>query len=182
MTLILASASPRRRELLSKLTKDFVVMPSRIDESVLDGLPPEKLPLEESRLKAYDLFSKYPHDSVLAADTVVVLEGKVLGKPKDEEDAVRMLLNQSGKTQTVLTGYTYLDENREVNRTVATKVTFRVLSEEEAREYVRKARPLDKAGAYGIQDEGTPVAYISGSYDNVMGLPTEDLALHVFRE
>ncbi len=179
--LILASASPRRKELLSKLVPSFKVEAANIDEKVLDGLPAHELPLEESRLKAYDVYSRHPEDEILSADTVVILEGEILGKPKDEEEAFRMLMKQSGKTQTVLTGYTYIGKGKEISRSIASKVTFRKLSEEEAWDYIRKARPLDKAGAYGIQDEGTPVESLEGSFDNVMGLPTEDLRKHVFR-
>ncbi len=179
--LILASASPRRRELLKKLVPDFSVKPAEIDERILDEeVDPANLAKEECRTKAYALFSQYPEDEILAADTIVILDGKVYGKPKDEEDAVRMLLEEQGKKQIVLTAYCYLSKDKEINRTVRTEVIFRPMSEKEVREYVRKARPLDKAGAYGIQDEGTPVDGIIGSYDNVMGLPTEDLALHVF--
>lgn len=177
---ILASASPRRKELLHKLTDDFVVIPSHCDERLLDGLPKEILAAELSRLKAYELKALHPDDEVLAADTIVLLGDEVLGKPKDEEDAVRMLLKEQGKHQIVITGYCYLGKGREVNRSVATEVFFRDMSEEEIRAYVQKEKPLDKAGAYGIQDEGTPVREIVGSYDNVMGLPTEDLARHVF--
>lgn len=179
--LILASASPRRKELLKKLVSDFSVIPAEVDERILDdSLDPANLSKEESRQKAYALFADHPDDEILAADTIVILDGKAYGKPKDEEDAVRMLLEEQGKKQVVLTSYCYLSKHREINRTVKTDVYFRKMDEEEIRDYVRKARPLDKAGAYGIQDEGTPVERIEGSYDNVMGLPTEDLALHVF--
>ncbi len=180
--LILASASPRRKELLRKLVPEFKIIPSRIDERVMDDLDPSIMPLEESRLKAYDLFSRYPGNEVLAADTVVILDGKIYGKPKDYDDAVRMLKAEQGRSQMVLTGYCYLSSDREINRTVSTKVRFRKMGEAEIREYLDRCRPFDKAGAYGIQDEGTPVESIEGSFDNVMGLPTEDLALHVFRK
>ena len=176
--LILASASPRRKELLKKVAPSFLVIPSNYDERSLH-LSPESLPLEESKMKAYEVFSRYPNEEIISCDTVVVLHGQVLGKPKNEEDAVRMLLKEQGETQTVLSGYTYIREGKEISRTVATKVHFNSLSEAQIREYVSTKKPLDKAGAYGIQDGFHLVSYIEGSYDNVMGLPTEDLLIHV---
>ena len=176
--LILASASPRRKELLKKVAPSFLVIPSNYDERSLH-LSASALPLEESKMKAYEVFSRYPNEEVLSCDTVVVLRDKILGKPRDEEDAVRMLLMEQGQTQVVLSGYTYLREGKEISRTVATKVHFNPLSEAQVREYVSTKKPLDKAGAYGIQDGFPLVSYIEGSYDNVMGLPTEDLILHV---
>ena len=176
--LILASASPRRKELLRKITPSFLVIPSNYDERALH-LSPEALPLEESKMKAYEVFSRYPNDEVLSCDTIVVLEGKVLGKPENELDAIRMLSMEQGKTQTVLSAYTYIREGKEISRTVATKVHFATLSIDQIKEYVAKKKPFDKAGAYGIQDGYHLISYIEGSYDNVMGLPTEDLSAHV---
>ena len=176
--LILASASPRRKELLKKVVPSFLVIPSHYDERSLH-LSANALPLEESKMKAYEVFSRYPNEEILSCDTVVVLHGKVLGKPKDEKEAIAMLLEEQGQTQTVLSGYTYLREGKEISRTVATKVHFNPLSEAQIREYVLTKKPLDKAGAYGIQDDFPLISYIEGSYDNVMGLPTEDLLIHV---
>ena len=149
---ILASASPRRKELLHKLLPEFSIIVPNIDERILH-LDPKDLASEESKHKAYAIYSKYPRDEVLSCDTIVVLDGEVLGKPKDEEEAKAMLRLESGKKQIVLSGYTYIGEGREITRTVATEVYFNELSEE----------------------------LIEGSYDNVMGLPTEDIAAHVFR-
>jgi septum formation protein len=177
--LILASGSSRRKELLKKIVKDYTVIVPNIDERILD-LDPKDLPAEESKEKAYAIHAKYPNDAVLACDTIVVLDGEVLGKPQDEEDAVKMLLKQSGKRQVVLSGYTYIDSAKEITRTVMTYVYFNVLSEELVRRYVKEKRPLDKAGAYGIQDGYPLVNRIEGSFDNVMGLPTEDIAKHCF--
>lgn len=176
--LILASGSPRRKELLKKLTKDFVIIVSNVDEGFLH-LPAEDLPAEESKMKAYAVAASYPNDEVLACDTIVVLDGQVLGKPRDEEDAIEMLRRQSGKKQTVLSGWTYIGKGIEITRTVATKVYFNKLTDEQIRRYVYEKKPLDKAGAYGIQDGYDLVNRIEGSYDNVMGLPTEDIAKHV---
>ena len=176
---ILASSSPRRKQLLSKLIQDFTIVVPEVDERILD-LPASDLPAEESKMKAYAIASKYPSDEILACDTIVVLDGKVLGKPEDEEDAKTMLRAQSGKKQVVLSGYTYIGKGKEITRTVATDVYFNVLSEELIADYVAKKKPLDKAGAYGIQDGYPLIDHIDGSYDNVMGLPTEDIARHVF--
>lgn len=177
---ILASTSPRRKELLHKLIPEFSIIVPNIDERILH-LDPKDLASEESKHKAYAIYSKYPRDEVLACDTIVVLDGEVLGKPKDEEEAKAMLRLESGKKQIVLSGYTYIGEGREITRTVATEVYFNELSEELIEDYVAKKKPLDKAGAYGIQDGYPLIKRIEGSYDNVMGLPTEDIAAHVFR-
>ena len=176
--LILASASPRRKELLKKVVPCFLVIPSCYDEKSLH-LKAHALPLEESKMKAYEVFSRYPKEEILSCDTVVVLHGEALGKPKDEKEAIQMLLREQGQTQTVLSGYTYLRKGKEISRTVATKVHFNHLSEKQIREYVLTKKPLDKAGAYGIQDDYPLISCIEGSYDNVMGLPTEDLIKHV---
>lgn len=172
---ILASGSPRRKELLSKVVDDFIVIVPDVDESLLH-VDAKDLPAEESKAKAYAIFSVHPFDEVLACDTVVVLDGKVLGKPKDKADAKAMLRAQSGRMETVLSGYTYLGHGKEITRTVATKVYFNELSEELIDRYIEEKRPLDKAGAYGIQDGFPLIHHIEGSFDNVMGLPTEDLA------
>lgn len=179
--LILASASPRREELLKKLVPSFKVIPANIDERVLDNvLTPKDLPQEESKLKAYDVFRRYPNDEILSCDTIVIVDGKELGKPKTKEEAYRMLSFESGKKQIVLSGYTFLSKEKEITRTVRTEVYFNVLSEKQIHEYVDTFLPLDKAGSYGIQDPYPLVKKIVGSFDNVMGLPTEDLAKHVF--
>lgn len=175
---ILASSSPRRKQLLAKVVKEFSIVVPEVDERLLN-LPASDLAAEESKMKAYAVYASHPNDEILACDTIVVLDGEVLGKPSDEEDAVRMLKMQSGKKQVVLSGYTYIGKGMEITRTVATEVYFNVLSEELIRDYVAKKKPLDKAGAYGIQDGYPLVERIVGSYDNVMGLPTEDLLKHL---
>ncbi|HBN00622.1 MAG TPA: septum formation protein Maf [Firmicutes bacterium] len=179
---ILASSSPRRKLLLKKLISDFIVISPKVDERALDALyGPSTLSKEESLLKAYAVFKAHPNDEILSADTIVVLKNKVLGKPKDKEDAVRMLLEESGKRQAVLTSYTYLGKGKEITRTVRSYVYFNPLTEKEIRTYVDRFLPLDKAGSYGIQDPFPLVSHIEGSYDNIVGLPTEDIAKHVFR-
>jgi septum formation protein len=179
--LILASGSPRRKELLKKLTSDFTVVLPNIDERILDdSLEPQDLPAEESRLKAYAIHAMYPDDEVIACDTIVILNGEILGKPLTEDKAIAMLKRESGHRQIVLSGYTYLGQRKEITRSVSTAVYFNVLSDEEIISYVTKFHPLDKAGGYGIQDEAGLINHIEGSYDNVMGFPTEDVAWHVF--
>lgn len=177
---ILASSSPRRQELLKKVIKDFVIIVPEVDERLLH-LPPKDLAAEESKMKAYAISSKYPYDEVLACDTIVVLQGKILGKPASKEEAFQMLRMQSGKKQAVLSGYTYIGRGREITRTIATEVYFNELSDELIRDYIEKKMPLDKAGAYGIQDGYPLIDHIDGSFDNVMGLPTEDLLTHLPR-
>ncbi len=177
---ILASGSPRRKELLAKLVKEFTIIVPNVDESLLH-IDAKDLPAEESKAKAYAISALYPDDEVLACDTIVVLDGVPLGKPKDEEDAMAMLRRESGRKQVVLSGYTYIGRGIEVTRTVATDVYFNELSDELIAQYVREKKPLDKAGAYGIQDGYPLIARIDGSFDNVMGLPTEDIEAHVIR-
>ena len=175
---ILASSSPRRKQLLRKIVPEFTIIVPEIDESLLH-IDPKDLPAEESKAKAYAIAASHPNDEILACDTIVVLHGRALGKPVDEEDAKRMLREQSGQKQVVLSGYTYIGKGKEITRTVATEVYFNELSDELIEEYVKTKKPLDKAGAYGIQDGFPLVKEIVGSYDNVMGLPTEDIAQHI---
>ncbi len=179
---ILASSSPRRKELLKKLIDDFVIISPDIDERLLDNsFLPSRLSKEESRLKAYAVKATHPDDEVLAADTIVILNGEALEKPKDSLDAIRMLKKERGKKQVVLTSYTYLGKGKEISRTVRSYVYFNDLSDEDIEKYVQEFKPLDKAGAYGIQDDFPLINKIEGSYDNIKGLPTEDLAKHVFK-
>lgn len=179
--IILASQSPRRRELIKKLTNDFTVIPSNVDESLIKT-EPHALPGELSKLKAYDIFSKYPNDTVLACDTVVICEGELMGKPKSKEQAKEMLRKLSNKKHEVVSGYTYINKRVEITRCVTTNVYFNALSEETIDAYVESGSPMDKAGAYGIQDkEFELVSHIEGSYDNVVGLPTEDIKAHCFK-
>lgn len=175
---ILASGSPRRKELLSKIIPSFVVMVPNVDESLLH-IAAKDLPSQESKAKAYAIAAWHPHDEVLACDTIVVLHGKALGKPTNEEDAKAMLRAQSGQKEIVLSGYTYIGHGVEITRTVATEVYFNHLNDGLIEEYVKTKKPLDKAGAYGIQDGFPLIDRIVGSFDNVMGLPTEDIARHV---
>lgn len=169
MKLLLASISPRRRQLLAGLCQ-FEVQPSRFDEA--EGGRAEEVVLQNARGKAKEVFSRFPDCTVLGADTVVALDGVILGKPKDEEDAKRMLRLLSGRVHSVFTGVCLVDQNGAIERVVETKVLFKTLSENLIESYVLSGTPMDKAGAYGIQD-GIVVSSYEGSYSNVMGLPVE---------
>ena len=177
---ILASESPRRRELIKKITQEFTVIPANIDESILH-VPACDLPGELSKMKAYDVYQKHPNDKVLACDTVVIIDGQILGKPHSKEQASEMLHKLSGRKHVVISGYTIISKEKEVTRTVRTYVYFNRLSDELIERYIASGSPMDKAGAYGIQDEEfNLVDHIEGSMDNVIGLPTEDIKAHWF--
>lgn len=177
--IILASNSPRRKELLAGLDIDYdvKVIPG-IDESYLENLPGEEIPQYISRRKAeaYEQ-TMQPDDLIITADTIVWSEGKVLGKPRTEQEACDMLKSLSGKTHEVITGVTLMTEKEKRTFAVVSQVTFDTLSEAEIRYYVERYRPMDKAGAYGIQEwiGYVGVSSLSGSYFNVMGLPVQRL-------
>lgn len=177
--IILASNSPRRRELLAGLGLDFTVrVMEGIDESWPENLKGEDIPLFISLRKAdrYKL-AIAPDELVITADTIVCVDGKVLGKPSDESDARQMLRMLSGREHEVITGVTFLTSRMEHSFAVTTKVRFCRLSEEEIDYYVKNYLPMDKAGAYGIQEwiGYVGVESIQGSYFNVVGLPVQRL-------
>ena len=169
--LILASQSPRRKELLSLMRLPFEIRVADIDEtmdktlSIADGVA------ELSRRKA-NAIPREPEDIVIAADTIVVLDDKVLGKPKDTEDARQMLTALSGRTHQVMTGFTVCRGEEAVSHTEITDVTFRKLTEKDIEAYIATGDPMDKAGSYGIQNGAALfVEKLCGDYYNVMGLP-----------
>lgn len=177
--IILASNSPRRRELLSGLGVDYEVrtLPG-VDESYPDTLSGEDIPVYISREKAAAyLPSIAPDELIITADTIVWLDGRVLGKPADEADACRMLWELSGRTHRVITGVTLSTAAFQKSFAVTSEVEFAPLTEEEITYYVDHYRPLDKAGAYGVQEwiGFIGVRRLSGSYFNVMGLPIQRL-------
>ena len=178
MSWILASASPRRKELLAELIKEFEVLPSNADESVTGKLSSKALveTLASRKAEEVALRPENAEKFVLGSDTVVVFGKEVLGKPKDEEDAFRMLKMLSGKKHAVYTGvcFAYKKEGtyRYICQTEKTLVYFNKLSDEWIKEYIAGGSPMDKAGAYGIQDGGL-VKKIKGSYTNVVGFPLE---------
>lgn len=174
MKIILASQSPRRKELLERMgIKDFETISPNVDESAFHGLPPEELVRRLSAEKAAAVAGKVGEDAiVIAADTVVALEGAVLGKPADELDAFKMLSALSGVRHQVYTGVTVCRGGEKQTAHEVTDVTFRELSEREIEDYISTGEPMDKAGAYGIQGYGALLIQgISGDYYNVMGLP-----------
>lgn len=178
-TILLASKSPRRRELLHLLRIPFkVVTIGGIDESYPSSIPLLDVPQYVSIVKA-DAFQKHIGDDelVITADTMVICGNFILGKPKDREDAVNMLMNLSGKTHQVATGVTISTKWKRTSFTTVTDVTFAGITEEEIRYYVDNYMPLDKAGAYGIQEWIGCVAIqgIRGCFYNVMGLPLHTL-------
>lgn len=177
--IILASNSPRRKELLGGLgiTYEVKTLPD-IDESYPEDLDAEEIPLHIARNKADAYRSMMqPNELIVTADTIVWLDGMVLGKPKDETDACRMLRCLSGKTHQVVTGVCLTTLEKQKCFATVTDVTFAELTEEEINYYVSRYRPLDKAGAYGIQEwiGYIGVQNISGSYFNVVGLPIQRL-------
>ena len=167
-TLILASASPRRRELLHKITDDFVIQVPYCEEINLGA--PEYVASENATLKGRSLKGNF----VLACDTLVALDGEIFGKPHDHDDAVRMLKKLSNRTHDVISGVYVRYGSEEIVYSEKSKVTFHLLTDNDIDTYIRKFQPFDKAGSYGIQD-GMIIKDFVGSFDNVMGLPTESL-------
>lgn len=176
MNIILASASPRRKELLKKLYQDFLILPTDVDESLPEDIGPEFAPVFLSAIKADAIAENYPNDLIIAADTVVICDGEIFGKPKDHEDAKRMLSLLSDKTHKVITGCCLSLGMDTVCFSEESLVTFFPLSEKEIDEYVRSGEPMGKAGAYAIQGDGALlVKKIDGDYSNIVGLPVARL-------
>jgi len=173
--LVLASQSPRRRQLLARLGLTFRVAPSGAPEDLPEGVEPGPAAEALARLKAEVVAVEHPDAVTLAADTVVVLDGDLLGKPEDAADAARMLRLLSGRTHTVHTGIAlvYPPDGRSVSTFESTAVTFAPLTDGEIAAYVATGSPMDKAGAYGIQDDlgALFVEGVAGDYYNVVGLP-----------
>ena len=171
--LILASKSPRRKELLSLITSDFDIIPAVGEENADKALPPEKFVQVLAEEKAKEVHSSHPDDIIIGSDTVVAAEGEILGKPKDGDDAFRMLKLLSGTRHSVFTGVAVIKNGKIHSFTEETKVKFFDLDDAEIQSYIDTGEPFDKAGAYGIQDKGALlVERIEGDYYNVMGLPT----------
>lgn len=176
--IILASQSPRRKELLSGLDIPFTVEVLDVDESFPEELKGEEIPIYLAELKANAFKSRMQDNSlIITADTIVWLEDKMLGKPKDLDDAKSMLRSLSGKTHEVFTGVCIMSKAKQKSFCAVSHVRFAVLSEEEIDYYLSKYKPLDKAGSYGVQEwiGYVAVEHIDGSYFNVMGLPIHRL-------
>ena len=177
MEIVLASGSPRRRELLALITEQFTVCPVDADETLRAGAPLAEEVVRLSRLKAEAAQRLHPAALCIGSDTMVTIDGLPLGKPADEAEAAAMLRRLRGRTHEVLTGLAVLPPAGGAETLCSrTRVTFRDVSEEELAEYVATGEPLDKAGAYGIQGRGALlVAGIEGDYYSVMGLPVAPL-------
>ncbi|MCG3120129.1 MAG: Septum formation protein Maf [bacterium] len=183
--IILASASPRRAEILKKIGLAFVVRPSSVDENMASTLPPAEYAVELARRKCKAVAAGVASGIVIGADTIVVLEKAILGKPVSTADACDMLRRLSGKTHHVFTGFAIVDRpsDREKIGVEMTEVTFRELEEAEIAAYVRSGEAMDKAGAYGIQDLSAVFSErLNGCFYNVVGFPLTKfyLALRAF--
>lgn len=177
MDLILASASPRRSEILKNSGLNFRVQVSGVEEDNSIASQPADLALSHARLKGNAIAAAYPESLVISADTVVVYKNEIMGKPSDEHEAFQMLQKLSGNTHLVITAYGLIQHkyNQSLFRTVSTEVTFNSLTDEEIHTYIQSGEPFDKAGAYAIQGQAAIfVEKINGCYYNVMGFPISD--------
>ena len=174
--LILASKSPRRKELLKQIGIPFVVVVSDAEEVSGNSWTPAALVIENAKRKARAVAEKYPDSPVLGADTVVSLEGKIFGKPKDKDEARKMLTALSGKMHEVTTGLALINRNEIRTTSVTTKVFFDTMTKADIDAYIATDEPMDKAGAYAIQGKAARfIEKIEGSYSNVVGLPLNAL-------
>lgn len=170
--IILASASPRRKELLSTAGLEFTVRVADVEEVIDENATPDEVVMSLALQKAQAVAQADPTATVIGADTVVVLDGEILGKPENEQNAIEMLTALSGRSHTVYTGVAIINGEKIKNFCEATQVEFFPLTEDEIRGYVATGEPMDKAGAYGIQGKGCVlVRKIDGDYFNVVGLP-----------
>lgn len=176
--IILASASPRRRELMEKyISKEFKVIPANTAESTPDSIPAEEVAEYLAVQKAQAVCAENPYDDVIGADTVVLLDGKILGKPRNINHAREMLSMLSGRIHTVITGVCVCTRGKVQSFSEQTRVEFYPLTENEIEKYIKTGDPMDKAGAYGIQSEGCLlVKGINGDFFNVVGLPVARLS------
>jgi septum formation protein len=175
---ILASKSPRRKQLLQSLGIEFQVITKDVEEKYPDTLKKEEIPVFLARLKAQPFIKDIGEkDLVITADTIVWLNGKVLGKPRDDSEAIQMLRNLSGNQHQVISGVCLTSKNREKSFSSMSNVYFKDLTTEEIEYYIAEFKPFDKAGAYGIQEwiGSIGISHIEGSFYNVMGLPIQKL-------
>ena len=179
MNIILASASPRRKEILENTNIKFDIISSSIEELILGGESPCQMVMRLAFEKGIDIASKHKSDLVISADTIVVLDNNILGKPKDEEEARQMISNLSGRTHQVITGISLINlgKNKKIIDYVISNVKFKKLSKDDIVDYIKTKESLDKAGAYGIQGYGALlVEEIQGDYFNIVGLPISKLS------
>lgn len=178
--IILASASPRRRELMTLITDEFEIITADVDETIAEGTSPEDAVMQLSFKKAQAVSKKHKGRTVIGADTVVVCDGSILGKPENREHACRMLKMLSGREHSVLTGVTITDGEKTDTFFVSSDVTFFELTDEEILQYVSGGEPDDKAGAYAIQGNGSLfVEKINGDYFNIVGFPVSEINRHL---
>lgn len=176
MAVILASQSPRRHELLSRIISDFEVVPADIDEDVKSYFTPMDYVLTMAAQKAAHIAKQYPNDLVIGSDTIVTIDNEILGKPTSREDGFRMLRQLSGRTHKVYTSVVLMKDDQESSVTVPATVEFYDLTDEEINRYLDTKEYEDKAGAYGIQEQGALlVKSIQGDYYSIMGLPIATL-------
>lgn len=178
MKIILASGSPRRKEMLERFNLEPVIIKSNIDEKIFIDQEPIQIAMSLAFEKAYEVSNSFMDDLVIGADTIVVNDGLILGKPKDEEDAFNMLRSLSSKTHEVITGISLIDKSRDLKFVdyECTQVKFKYLSDRLIKTYLNTGEYKDKAGSYGIQGKGAVlVEKINGCYSNVVGLPLSKL-------
>lgn len=178
MKIILASGSPRRKEMLERFNLEPVIIKSNIDEKIFKDQEPIQIAMSLAFEKAYEVSNSFMDDLVIGADTIVVNDGLILGKPKDEEDAFNMLRSLSSKTHEVITGISLIDKSRDLKFVdyECTQVKFKYLSDRLIKTYLNTGEYKDKAGSYGIQGKGAVlVEKINGCYSNVVGLPLSKL-------
>ena len=176
--LILASASPRRQQLLQEAGVAFTVVHSNADETLQLGESPEAYALRVAQEKALTVAQRYPAGWILGADTIVEIDGQVLGKPKNIEDGFRMLRLLAGRRHQVKTAFVIIDDRGRIHtrQIVTSTVTFKPLSDSQIRDYLATGEPFDKAGAYAVQGRGSAfIEQLEGSYTNVVGLPVEEV-------
>ena len=183
--IILASQSPRRKYLLEQAGLSFTVVVSGIDEDAVPKTAPDNYARTLAEAKANDIADQYPDSWVIGADTIVLIDGMILGKPGSRDNARKMLRRLSGQTHQVITGYCICRKasGQKVSETVVTQVRFKSLSDQEIEWYVHTSEPFDKAGAYAIQGLGTfLVKSVNGSYTNVVGLPVCEVIEFLIKE
>tara|TARA_B100000287_G_scaffold425122_1_gene470923 strand:+ start:613 stop:1185 length:573 start_codon:yes stop_codon:yes gene_type:complete len=174
LKIILASKSPRRKQLLKKILNNFKIIDSKLDENKIKLDTPKKYCLNLAQLKAKNITKRFPDDLIIAADTIVCIKNNILGKPSNYNEAFEMIKSLSNCTHAVYTGVSIISKNNKINVNFVEKtdVTFYNLSDKEIKDYINTDKPFDKAGSYGIQDGSQLfVKSIKGSYENVIGLP-----------
>lgn len=180
MNIILASKSPRRTQILSEMGIKHIIIPSQEEEIINEQLPPKEIVKSLAFQKALSISKNHPLDLVIGSDTIVVIGNEILGKPKDKKDAIRMFNLLQNNTHQVMTGVSLILGEKIDTFVDIANVTFKKMSNDEIEYYLEKAKPYDKAGAYGIQDdEANFVEKIQGDFYTIMGLPKEKLQLHL---